>query len=125
METPVPVLQGARILVMEDEFLIAMALEAVLEDHGCVVVGPFATVRAGWDSADADGIDAAVLDVNLRDGIVSPIAARLQARGVPIMLHTSHDNAATLPDCLKTLPRLSKPSSDAGVARALATLLGV
>ena len=118
-----PGLQGARVLVMEDEFLIAMALESLLADHGCVVVGPFATVDAGLAEAESGELDAALLDVNLRDGLVSPVAARLLARGVPIILHTSHDNPATLPDALRGLPRLAKPCSEERLTRELAHLL--
>ncbi len=116
------VLEGVRVLVMEDEFLTALALETALKDLGCVVVGPFASVGEGLPAADGD-LDAAVLDVNLRDGLVTPLARRLVARGVPVVLSTGHADPASLDPALAGLPRLSKPCSDACLRRILETLL--
>lgn len=116
-------LKGARVLVMEDEFIVAMALEALLEEMGCEVVGPFATVSAGIEVAGASRLDAAVLDVNLRDGIVSPIAERLRARGVPVILHTACATASALPPPLDSFDRVSKPSSEADLRTHLLALL--
>ena len=116
-------LKGARVLVMEDEFLVAMALEALLEEMGCEVVGPFATVSAGIEVAGASRLDAAVLDVNLRDGIVSPIAERLRARGVPVILHTACCTASALPPPLDSFERVNKPSSEAQLRAQLVALL--
>ena len=115
--------QGARVLVMEDEFLVAMAIEALLEEMGCEVVGPFATVSAGIEVAGASRLDAAVLDVNLRDGIVSPIAERLRARGVPVILHTACATASALPPPLDSFERVNKPSSEEQLRARLEALL--
>ena len=116
-------LAGTRVLVMEDEFLVAMALEALLEEMGCEVVGPFATVSAGIEVAGASRLDAAVLDVNLRDGIVSPIAERLRARGVPVILHTACATASALPPPLDSFHRVNKPSTESELRAQLTALL--
>jgi len=108
---------------MEDEFIVALALEALLTDLGCEVVGPFATVSAGIEVAGADRLDAAVLDVNLRDGIVTPIAERLRGRGVPVVLHTACSSASALPPPLDSFPRVSKPSTDAALSAQLMTAM--
>lgn len=116
-------LLGARVLIMEDEFLVALALETALEEFGCRIVGPFATVEDGLASVSAEPLDAAVLDVNLRDGIVMPVALALRARGVPMMLHTSHSDPSALEAPLNGFARVVKPCSDACLKRELETLL--
>ena len=121
-------LKGARVLVMEDEFLVALALETALEEFGCQVVGPFASVEDGLAGvADAvrlaGGLDAAILDVNLRDGVVMPVALALKERGVPMMLHTSHGDPSSLGPPLNGFARLVKPCSDACLKRELEALL--
>ena len=69
-------LDGLRILVAEDNVLAAMELEQVLEDCGCETVGPAATVDQALRLAREERLDGAVLDVNLRDQAVFPVAAR-------------------------------------------------
>ena len=115
-------LSGARVLVLEDEFLVAMSLEALLQDLGAEVVGPFATVSAGLQAAAAGKLDAAVLDVNLRDGMVTPVAEALADRGVPAVLHTACGDGA-LPPLLAAQPRLSKPCAEGRLREALVDLL--
>ena len=110
---------------MEDEFLVALALETALEDFGCHVVGPFASVEEGLAGVEAETIDAAILDVNLRDGVVLPVAQVLTDRGVPIMLHTSHGDPASLASPLNSFARVVKPCSDAWLKRELQALLGL
>lgn len=58
-------LTGRRVLIVEDESLVAMLLETMLEDLGCVAVGPASSVDEGLRLAQEDGVDAALLDVNV------------------------------------------------------------
>jgi DNA-binding response OmpR family regulator len=117
-------LAGVRVLVMEDEALVAMALEALLQDLGCLVVGPFASVATGIVAAETAPLDVALLDVNLRDGLVSPVAQRLHARGVPIVLHTACGHHDDLPPDLHDFARLTKPCGEARLQRELIALIG-
>lgn len=84
------VLTGLRILVVEDRGLIAGKIVRALEAAGCVLLGPAATLEAGFALlADAgDRPDAAVLDIDLRGELVYPLAEALQARGVPLLFVT-------------------------------------
>jgi len=111
-----------RILIVEDEPLIAMMLEDFLEILDHPVAGTADNVAAALALIDAGGIEAAILDVNLRDGEQSwPIADALAARGIPFVLATggSGDSVA---EAHRERPVLSKPFTMDGVEKALAGL---
>ncbi len=101
-------LANRRILVVEDEVLIAMQIEEILLDLGCVVVGAVGRLDAAMRLADDQTLDAAILDVNIHGGLVYPVADRLSARGIPFMFASGYSNWA-LPEALRDLPRLMKP----------------
>jgi DNA-binding NtrC family response regulator len=112
-------LQGLRVLVVEDEMLIAAEMEATLEDLGCLVVGPFARVGEALDALEDTTVDAAVLDVNVRGEMIFPVAERLTARGVPMVFCTGYADLQTLPEPLQGQVRLSKPCAASSVEAAL------
>jgi len=111
-------LAGKRILVVEDEFFIADDLERELAAVGAEIVGPAATIDRAAALVDAGGLDAAVLDVNLRGSTVYPIADRLTAAGVPFIFATGYD-AGVIPAAYRHIPRCEKPVSPQLVAEAL------
>jgi ActR/RegA family two-component response regulator len=113
-------LRGRRLLVVEDEYLIAAALERALEDRGAEVVGPAGSVENALRLVEAEGdrLDGAVLDINLRDERVYPVADVLAARGVPFVFLTGYD-AQVIPDTYAGVPRSEKPVSTALLARTL------
>jgi ActR/RegA family two-component response regulator len=113
-------LRGRRLLVVEDEYLIAAALERALEDRGAEVVGPAGSVEGALRLVEAEGdrLDGAVLDINLRDERVYPVADALAARGVPFVFLTGYD-AQVIPDTYAGVPRSEKPVSTALLARTL------
>ena len=86
-------LKGRRFLVVEDEYLIAADLAAFLEAQGIEVVGPAASVNEALAllESDTDGLDCAVLDVNLQDDRVYPVADVLMSREVPFVFTTGYD----------------------------------
>lgn len=88
-------LAGMRVLVMEDEILIAMDVEQLCRDHGAAeVVVVHALEQEMHDGLLAQNFDAAILDVALGGQSTLPFAARLVARGVPFIFATGHvDNA--------------------------------
>ena len=82
-------LAGSRVLVVEDEALIALGISAMLTEADGVPVEPAASVREARQLIrDVTVLDAAVLDVNLADGSVTPILEALSARGIPTMIYT-------------------------------------
>ena len=111
-----------RILIVEDEPLIAMMLEDFLEMLGKQTAGTADNVADALVLVEAGGIDAAILDVNLRGGEKSwPIADALAARGVPFVLASggSHDSIA---EGYRGRPTLPKPFTMDAVAKALDSL---
>ncbi len=89
-----PDLAGKRVLVVEDELLVAMLVEDMLADAGCVVVGPFPTVAEAVAAARTETVDVALLDVNVAGEQVFPVAHELEKRGVPFLFVTGYGQAA-------------------------------
>ena len=83
-------LDGRRILVVEDEPLLAMLLEDVLGEHGARVVGPAFNLAQGLSLAESAEIDGAILDINLGGQESYPIANVLHARAVPFLFATAY-----------------------------------
>ena len=101
------VLAGLRVLVVEDEFLIALDLLAILDDLGCVALGPAATVEEALRLLAADPPDAALLDMNLRGIRATPVALALAAGGVPFATVTAYPG---LPEAVfDGVPIVAKP----------------
>ena len=99
-------LRGLRILVVEDEFLVSLDLEAMLRELGGEVIGPF----AAWTGLPprAEPLDVALLDVNVAGQLVTPVADALAERAIPFVFCTGYD-AASLPAPHAAVPLLMKP----------------
>lgn len=117
-------LSGRRVLVVEDESLVAMLLETILEDMGCTPVGPAATVEDGLALLETEQLDAALLDVNVAGRQVFPVAEALKARGVPFVFSTGYGEGG-LPDEWRGQATIQKPFTEAAVRDALAKAMGV
>jgi DNA-binding response OmpR family regulator len=115
-------LQGKRVLVVEDEHLVALALADDLEDAGAIVVGPATTVEAALAFVEGDTIEMAVLDIKLQAELSFPVADALVARSVPFIFTTGFD-ADIVPAEYAHIPKCEKPSSTDAVTAALARLL--
>lgn len=115
---------GCRILIVEDNFLLAMEIEGVLRGHGCVVLGPAGTIEHALALLEREtDPDAAVLDVDLQGRRVTPVAAALLARAVPFLLVTGYADLQLADPELQGRPRLDKPVSGPELLRALDQLL--
>lgn len=102
-------LQGIRVLVVEDEFLLADELRVDLEDVGAQVIGPIGHLgRATHVVNTEDDIDVAVLDLNIAGHEVFPLADLLVGRGVPFVFATGYD-ARVLPPRFAGVPTCGKP----------------
>jgi len=102
-------LNGLRILVVEDNFLVAENLRELLHARGCDVVGPAPRVDQALDLVSGRELDGAVLDVNLGGDDCFPIAAALRERDVPFVFLTGYDDNTLIPAEYRQAPRLSKP----------------
>lgn len=118
-------LQGRRVLVVEDESLVAMLLETILEDMGCTPVGPASNIDEGEALArDEAALDAALLDVNVAGRQVFPVAAALKARGVPFVFSTGYGEGG-LPDEWRGNPTIQKPFTEAAIRDALMKAMNI
>jgi CheY-like chemotaxis protein len=110
------------ILIVEDEPLIAMMLEDFLDVLGKTLAGSADSVADALALVEAGGIDAAILDVNLRGGEKSwPIAAALAAKGIPFVLATG-GSSDSLAEAYRDRPTLPKPFTMDAVSKALDSL---
>jgi CheY-like chemotaxis protein len=114
--------ERSRILVVEDDFLVAMLLAEILESVGWQVVGPVAHLTTALDAAASEGFDAAVLDVNLGDQTVYPVAEVLDARSVPFVFVTASGREA-LPRLFCGRPHLGKPFAPGKLIGTVARLM--
>ena len=101
---------GARVLVVEDESLLAETLCNLMQDAGCQPVGPAASVAAALRLIDQGSIDVAVLDIRLVQELSYPIARALRRRGIPLLFLTSYQQR-NLPDDLGDAILVEKPFS--------------
>ena len=107
-------------LVVEDEFLIAMDLELLLERQGWRVLGPAASVVEALRLLEqGEAPDAALLDVNLRGELVTPVAEALRARGVPFVLASAYD-PSDMAEALAGAVNVGKPTDERRLLAALA-----
>ena len=87
-------LQGIRVLLVEDEYLVASLIEEILGIAGCIVTGPIPRLAEAVDAADREPCDAAVLDVNLAGERIYPVADILSRRNIPFVFVTGYGTSA-------------------------------
>ncbi len=114
-------LSGRRLMIVEDEFLVAMLLEGILEDEGVIIVGPFGRVLPAIEAAERAKLDLAVLDVNVAGEKIHPVAEALSRRGVPFLLLSGY-GATAAPDH-PDWPVCSKPFERKVLLERLSLLL--
>jgi CheY-like chemotaxis protein len=114
---------GRRLLLVEDDYLIAWDLASWLESKGADVLGPAASVADALMLLTTDSMpDAAVLDISLGDERVFPVADALEAAHVPFVFLSGYD-AREVPDSYGCAPRCSKPLDRTNLLRLLAEVI--
>ncbi|MCQ0970464.1 response regulator [Paracoccus sp. TK19116] len=116
-----PSLTGRSVLVVENEYLIAVALQLALEERGATVVGPAPSVESALNLIDDHPeLDAAILDINLDGTTAFPVADRLCEKRCRLVFMTGYD-AVAIPARFQSHTRLEKPVDAAAVAGLIAT----
>ncbi|WP_284260056.1 response regulator [Bradyrhizobium iriomotense] len=116
-------LAGRRILVVEDEYFLADDIGETLRTLGAEIAGPVGHLEDAVEILrDGSVLDAAVLDVNLRTGMIFPIARELRARQVPFVFTTGYDRISIISEFQNVL-LLEKPIDLAAMARKLTALI--
>jgi len=115
-------LHGLRVLIVEDQYLIADEMTRAVTALGGTVVGPCPTVEAAIAVLETETVEFALLDLNLRGEQVLPIADELSARQIPFAFATGYDDWVIASRHRKR-PRLEKPVSIEALRRAANTIL--
>jgi DNA-binding response OmpR family regulator len=115
-------LSGARILVVEDEFVIAMQLQSLFEEEGAQVLGPYHNLADALEHAGSDDISAASLDVNLGRDTAAPVASLLAERNVPFVFYSVQTNDPALTDW-RHVRLIQKPAAPSELIEAIAALV--
>jgi CheY-like chemotaxis protein len=118
-----PPLHGLRVLIVEDESLLALLLEDMLGDLGCTVVGTASTVAAAIDAIPKVDVAAAILDIKLGNEKSYAVAEALAARGVPFVFATGYGDVE-LEEPWQDRPVLQKPFAQNQLADLLGRVVG-
>jgi DNA-binding response OmpR family regulator len=114
-------LAGRRVLIVEDETLVALLIEDFLDVLGCTYIGPYGTVDAALRAVETECFDVALLDVNLNGEMSYPIAECLERRRAPFLFMSGYDFLAD--SAGRPWPHLAKPFKlvelEAAMVRAL------
>ena len=116
-------LAGRRVLVVEDNFVLAESMRFALEGLGCVLVGPAPNCERALALIEGEDPECAVLDIDLQGKSSAPIAERLVERGTPFVFLTGYEDASLLPEVFHSWTRLSKPVDPDELVRILADKL--
>jgi DNA-binding response OmpR family regulator len=112
-------LSGRRILIVEDEYLIASEMATALDDAGAEVIGPTAHLHEALELLDTGvPLDGAVLDIHLHGVTSFPLVDILVRRGVPVIFATGY-GSESIPDRYRDIGRCEKPVDAAAILRAL------
>jgi CheY-like chemotaxis protein len=114
---------GRRVLLVEDEAMIAMLVEDTLEDLGHDLARVATRLEEALTAARSETIDVAILDLNLGGVLTYPVADVLQARGIPFIFATGYGSSG-LKEAYSELPTLQKPFNQEALGHAITAVIG-
>ena len=117
-----PSLAGLRVLIVEDELLLAMDYEEILQREGCTVLGPAAKQARALALLELERPDAAILDLNLAGERTTEVAEALEALEVPFIIVTGYGEKTLDDRVLRGMPRLDKPVKPQELVRLIGSL---
>jgi CheY-like chemotaxis protein len=121
-EQPSPGTSGLRVLLVEDEIMVALLLEEMLAEFGHTVVGPVARLERALEMTQLEALDVAILDVNINGSEVYPVAEALAARDIPFAFVTGYGGKG-LRTSYCDRPTLQKPFRQRDLEKLFAELL--
>ena len=117
------ILRGYRILVVEDNALLATTVDSILRSAGAEVAGPVGTLSEAERLASRETLSGAILDIKLDCDEVWPVAGILLNRGVPFIFCSGHFDRQSLPDEWSSFPILTKPTRARQIVEGLASII--
>ncbi len=114
--------RSKRVLIVDDEPIIAMDLELLLLDAGYEIAGVTGRIAKALMFVEIEIIDVAILDANLGGETSAPVADALSARGVPFLVWSGYD-AHQLPPVLRSAPSLRKPANSTQIIQTVNSIL--
>jgi len=115
---------GRRILLVEDDYLVALNIKFMLERNNCQVIGPIPSIEKALQAIENEDVDAAILDINISGGTSAPIAEVLRLRNRPFVFVTGYQSPShLLPEILRGVERLRKPVDERVLQQVLRTML--
>ncbi len=124
MENRYAALAALRILVVEDELLVAMQIADALRQSKCEIIGPVGTIDAALAAVQRHTLDGVLLDSNLNGRAITPVAEELSARGVPFIMVTGYVSSSVDVEVVRTAPRIVKPFADKQLAEKMMEVFG-
>ena len=118
-------LHGLKILVVEDDYMVADVITAALSNHGAEVIGPAPSTAEALRLIRDQPLSGALLDVNLAGEFCFPLATALDKRHVPYLFLTGYTDFAIVPGEFSEVPRMAKPFSIRGLVQCAARHLHV
>jgi PAS domain S-box-containing protein len=115
-------LSGVRVLIVEDEALLALEIQELLQSAGSTVIGTFSDLARAGQAARREAIDVAVLDTNLNGEMVYPLADDLVVRGIPFVFVTGY-GTSNLPERFRSMPQVAKPFDPASLTGELQRMM--
>jgi DNA-binding NtrC family response regulator len=118
-----PALNGKRVLVVDDDFILLKELESILIGAGAEIAGLCQSVKDALNIIDEDDLAAAVLDVRLEHETVEPVARELSRRGVPFVFYTAHAETEPIRSEWPECKIINKPAQHRTILEAVAGVL--
>ncbi|MGH7785674.1 MAG: response regulator [Candidatus Binatia bacterium] len=116
-------LRGTRVLIVEDNYVVADALRFLLEGYHCEVTAMAPNLEQAFAAVAAGPIDVAILDINLNGTSVVPLADYLGERGLRFVFVSGYGDVELLPEHLRGRPRLDKPVEGERLMQTLSDLV--
>jgi DNA-binding NtrC family response regulator len=118
-----PLLHGARVLVVEDDFILLKELESILIGAGATIAGLCRNVKDALAVIDDDHLTAAILDVRLENETVEPVARELSKRGVPFVFYTAYAETEPIKSDWPECKIIKKPARPLTILQAVTGVL--
>jgi CheY-like chemotaxis protein len=123
MARPSAELQGCRVLLVEDELLVVMAIENLLEEQGCKILPVASTVAEAMRRISEDDPDVVILDRNLNGDRTTPVGQELVRRRIPFVVMTGYVTGTAEDPALAGVPCIPKPWNDAALLSGIRRVL--